>query len=148
MQTFLPQCLKQVQIREAAEGWLCTPYHHKAKIKGVGVDCAQLLIAVFQEVGLLPVDFSVGHYPQDWHLHRGIPLYLNWIKQYCYQVEKPKTGDIALFCYGRCDSHAGIVISETQLIHAYRGQGVVRADFVAEGELSQRLTGFWRVKSI
>lgn len=147
MPTFSQPCLKQLQIKSAAEGWLRTPYHHKAKIKGVGVDCAQLLIAVFQETALLPAGFDAGHYPQDWHLHRGEPLYLNWIKQYCERVETHEIGDIALFCYGRCDSHAGIVISETQLIHAYRGQGVVLADFVAAGELSQRLTGFWRVKS-
>lgn len=26
-----------------AESWLSTPYHHEARIKGHGVDCAQIL---------------------------------------------------------------------------------------------------------
>ena len=29
-----------------AIAWLGTPYHHRARIKGVGVDCAQLALGV------------------------------------------------------------------------------------------------------
>ncbi len=37
------------QIIYVAMAWLLTPYHHHARIKGVGVDCVQFLIAVFEE---------------------------------------------------------------------------------------------------
>jgi hypothetical protein len=37
---------KRAQVQEALT-WLGIPYHHHARVKGVGVDCAQLLCAVY-----------------------------------------------------------------------------------------------------
>ena len=34
-------------IVEETKSWLRTPYHHQGAIKGVGVDCAMILIKVF-----------------------------------------------------------------------------------------------------
>jgi hypothetical protein len=55
-----------------------TPYHHHARIKGVGVDCAQLLCGVYEAAGLVP-HIETGHYPHDWHLHRGEELFAGWL---------------------------------------------------------------------
>ena len=52
----------------ASRRWLRTPYHHRARILGVGVDCAQILIASHVDAGLIE-DFDVGKYTPDWHLH-------------------------------------------------------------------------------
>ena len=38
----------------AARAWLGTPYHHAADIRGVGVDCAMILVRVFCDLGLVP----------------------------------------------------------------------------------------------
>ena len=40
-------------------------------------------------------------------------------------VAEPLPGDIVLYKFGRCFSHAGIVIAWPQIIHSYRGLGVV-----------------------
>jgi hypothetical protein len=61
-----------------ARAWMGTPYHHHARIKGVGVDCAQLLCEVYEAVGLVP-HIDTGHYPHDWHLHRGEELFMEWL---------------------------------------------------------------------
>lgn len=131
------------QIVQAAMAWLLTPYHHHAKIKSVGVDCVQFLIAVFEECQVVSV--VANGYSQDWHLHRSEEKYLEGIQQYAKQVEVPEPGDIALFRFGRCVSHAGIVLPEPRtVIHAFAGSGVIISSLDGQ-ELGGRLHSFWRV---
>ena len=53
------------QVVAAARGWIGTPYHAHARVRGAGVDCIHLLCAVFEEVGLIsPID--PGMYPISW----------------------------------------------------------------------------------
>lgn len=35
-----------------ARGWLGTPFHHQARLKGVGCDCLGLIVGVVNELGL------------------------------------------------------------------------------------------------
>ncbi|WP_130471886.1 NlpC/P60 family protein [Candidatus Magnetaquicoccus inordinatus] len=132
------------QIVEIAMGWLHTPYHHHARIKGVGVDCVQFLIAVFEECQLATGAEANG-YAQDWHLHRSEEKYLQGIQQYARPVVTPEPGDIALFRFGRCVSHAGIVLPDTKkIIHAYAGHGVILSALDGQ-ELAGRLHSHWTV---
>ncbi len=132
------------QIIRAALGWLGTPYHHHAQIKGVGVDCVQLLIAVYQECGIAEGAVAAG-YAQDWHLHRSEEQYLAGVRQYATETAAPEPGDIALFRFGRCVSHAGIVLPEPRsVIHAYTGIGVIISSLDGQ-ELRGRLYSFWTV---
>ncbi len=125
-----------------ARAWLRTPFHHQGRVKGVGVDCLQFLIAVNQESGLLP-EVQYEHYPRDWHFHQDEERYLNAVSRYARRVEIPLPGDFALFKFGRCVSHAAIVIDWPLCIHAYVGQGVVEVDGESSAELSGRLHSFW-----
>ena len=113
-----------------ANTWIATKYHPNARIKGVGVDCGQLLIAVYESAGIIPPgDCNPGYYPFDWHLHRSEEKYLSWIKRYCDTTEEtPLPGDIAVFQFGRCVSHAGIVLEWPKIIHSYVGMGVIISD--------------------
>ena len=70
------------KVIQEARTWLSTPYHHHAAIKGVGVDCAQILIEVYAAAGVVE-KVDVGDYPHDWHMHRSEEKYLWWIKKYC-----------------------------------------------------------------
>jgi NlpC/P60 family putative phage cell wall peptidase len=132
------------QIITAARGWLGTPFHHEGRVKGAGVDCLQLLIAVYSEVGLLP-PVEPEHYPWDWHFHRSEERYLQGVAQHARQVPAAEPGDIDLFKFGRCVSHAAIVLDWPRCIHAYFGQGVVEVDAVQGAELADRLHSFWSV---
>lgn len=107
-----------------ARGWLGTPYHHQARLRGVGVDCAMILCEVYHAAGLIPL-IDPRPYPPDWHLHRDEERYLGWISDYGRPTDEPKPGDVGLWRFGRCFSHAGIMVSETQVIHAYLRQGVI-----------------------
>lgn len=131
---------REMAVAEA-KTWLKTPYHHMGRVKGAGVDCGQLLIAVYSEIGLIP-NIDPGHYPPDWHFHRSEEKYLGWVQKYATKTEKPKPGDVALFKFGRCISHGGIVVDDAALIHAYIGQGCVWGSYT-DAELKGRLAGFY-----
>jgi cell wall-associated NlpC family hydrolase len=129
------------RIIDEAESWLCTPYHHAAAVKGAGVDCAQILIEVYAAVGLAD-KFATDYYPSDWMLHRSEERYLANVEKYCIEVEKPAMGDIALFKFGRCFSHSGIVTVWPQIIHAQREDGCCYAD-ATQGVLADRAVKFY-----
>jgi cell wall-associated NlpC family hydrolase len=115
------------QIVRAAELWLGTPYHHAARCYGAGVDCINLLCAVYETAGLTP-HIELPFYPADWMLHRGEELFMSGVGHLLHQVQTPRMGDIAIFRYGRCYSHGAIVTAWPGLIHAFAGLGVVRGD--------------------
>ncbi|MDE2426900.1 MAG: hydrolase [Elusimicrobia bacterium] len=129
-----------------ARRWLGTPYRHQADLIGLGTDCAMILVRVYQSAGLLPLDIDPRPYPTDWHLHRSEERYLGWVERFAEPVESPKPGDVALFKFGRCLSHGGIVDAvspEITMIHADLVAGVERTEV---RRWADRLAGFWRMK--
>lgn len=123
--------------------WLGTPYHHHGRIKGVGVDCAQILCVVYETVGVVP-HVDPGFYPVDWHLHRSEELYAQSLLKYAERTSTPQPGDVALFKFGRCYSHGAIVVNDGLLVHSYIGRGVIlsRAD---EEPLEGRDVIYWKI---
>lgn len=137
---------RQAIVREAME-WIGTPFHHQAQLKGVGVDCANLLIGVYSRVGLVDA-FRPDPYPQDWHLHNDEPRFINNLLQYADQVDAPLPGDIAMFKYGRHAAHGAIVSEWPRVIHAWRDVGEVIETEADRGPLAERLSGFYRLKGL
>lgn len=112
------------QVVAAARGWIGTPYHAHARVRGVGVDCIHLLCAVFEEVGLIsPLD--PGMYPISWAVHRSQELYMAGLDARACRTDYPHAGDVALFKYGRTFSHAGIVTGDGRLVHSLARLGVI-----------------------
>jgi len=107
-----------------AKTWLGTKFHHEARVKGAGVDCLQLLVGVFQNVGLVG-KIEIPHYPIDWNLHRDAERYLEGLFRYGHEIPGPPLpGDIAMWRFGRCFSHAAIVVEWPTVIHAHMGANV------------------------
>lgn len=107
-------------IAEARE-WIGTPYVECAAVKGRngGVDCLTFLALVFQNSGAVE-KFEIPSYSPQWHLNRTEELYLNGILQYCDEIEgNPQPGDIAMWKFGNCFSHAAIVLGWPEIIHAW-----------------------------
>jgi NlpC/P60 family putative phage cell wall peptidase len=113
----------------SAETWLGTPYHHAARLKGVGCDCLTLLAEVYHAAGIIPL-IEIPYYPPDWHLHRGVERYIDGMRDYAHEIvgAQPAPGDVALFRFGRCFSHGAIVTEWPRLIHAWHAGGVMRGD--------------------
>lgn len=137
---------KRAEVVAEAMTWLRTPYHHQACIKGVGVDCAMIMTAVYHKTGLIPF-IDPRPYPNDWHLHREAERYLGWVDQYCDRTDVALPGDIAVFQYGRCVSHGAIVIEWPIVLHAYMDhRAVVLSDVLMSEDLGKRLRGIYTHK--
>lgn len=104
-----PQVLK-------AHEWLGTPYIENAQLKGVGCDCAGLLIGVFAECGIED-DF------------RKIGL-AKALEKYFTKPQIPIQGDILVFKMPNHEAfHLGILCADNKFIHAHWSQGVVKNTF-------------------
>lgn len=116
-------------IIDEARSWLYTPYHHKGRTKFVGVDCGGYVHCVYSKFfSLKPFP---EYYPEDWALHAGQELYLDFIGPYVNQVALPSRGGLALFRFGRCYAHGAICTGGPKpFIHAYgrTGYGCVKED--------------------
>jgi cell wall-associated NlpC family hydrolase len=133
-----PATAQRQAVLAAAMEWLGTPFHHEAMVKGAGVDCGMFLIAVFREAGLLP-EFPVEHYSYQWHLHRTREWYLEYLSSFGREIPEAQVcpGDVVIWKLGRVFSHAAIILSWPEVIHAVNGQGVV----IDNVECSARLAG-------
>jgi cell wall-associated NlpC family hydrolase len=148
--TIMERALREAVVKEALT-WLGTPYHHQGTLKGKGVDCAFLLIKVFQACGLVPTDIDPRPYPRDWHLHRSAERYLGWITRYAGPVSTPGPGDLVTFKYGRCISHGAIVIEWPTIVHAVAQARAVILDNAAQEPLAGRVAGiysYWAEKGV
>lgn len=56
---------RRLAVIAEARSWVETPFRHQARVKGLGADCAQLIIAVGEACGLLAVD------PELWRRFAG-----------------------------------------------------------------------------
>nr|WP_316642888.1 NlpC/P60 family protein [uncultured Roseateles sp.] len=132
-------------VATEARPWFGTPYHHHGRIRGVGVDCAQILMAVYCDALHLAPALDVGRYSTQWHLHRGEEVYLDWLtKAGAHEVQAPAKGDIAMFRFGRTFSHSAICLDgiDGQFIHAYVDRGVILSR-LNEDPLQGREVKFW-----
>jgi cell wall-associated NlpC family hydrolase len=126
-------------IVRAAKEWLGTPYHHHARVKGAGADCAMFPLAVYQECGVLPREYRPPQYSVQWHLHRSEELYLNEIEKFVTEIgSPPQPGDFIVFRFGRTFSHGAIVVNWPVVIHSYIPHGVLLSDALRDGELLGR----------
>ena len=127
--------------------WLNTPYHHAARVKGAGVDCAQLLVGVYVDALALVPPFDISHYPPDWMKHREEERFLSYIEQRAVEVDLPAPGDIALWQWGRCFAHGGIVLDWPQILHADVRTGRVTITDASQGRFHDRCVRFFRVQA-
>ena len=115
-----------LQIAAVAESWVKAKvqYLHRGTSR-IGCDCTGLLIGVMQELGYL-ANYKLRKYSLDWNLHSGADEYV------CSELARMgnplvklnvRAGDVVVFKFGRCNSHAGIVINRKIFAHSHIGGG-------------------------
>jgi len=130
---------RSAEIIQAALSWVGTPYHHQARVKGVGVDCAQLIAGIAEDVGIIePGTHIPFDYSREWHLHSRESLLVRNLEHFgCVKKDKAEPGDILCFQYGRCISHLGILVPGNRVVHAATYLGKVVLNTLGE-ELLRR----------
>lgn len=115
----------RAEVVAEARTWLMTPYHHRARVRGSGVDCANLPAAVYEACGLAPhID---PEYSQQWMLHRDEEEFLNYVLPNAREIEfaAVKPGDLLVWKFYRTFSHSAIVIDLPIVIHSALVAGAV-----------------------
>jgi NlpC/P60 family putative phage cell wall peptidase len=116
------------RVIAAARGWLGTPYHDQASVKGAGCDCLGLARGVWREV-VGPEPLPVPPYSRDWGEAGPFEVLADGAGRWMLKVPVAEAGPGALVLFrmrrGAIAKHIGILTSERSFIHAYEGLGVV-----------------------
>ena len=140
-----------------ARGWIGTRWHHQASVKGVGVDCAGLVLGVGLNLGLFSVDlvldgpetrelFAYGREPTSTQSLAGCQAFLSPIDFDALQL-----GDVVLLTFNGQASHLAILgdypSGGHSLIHAYaQARRVVENRF--DESWVNRFASAWRYPGI
>ncbi len=132
----------------AALSWEGTRFHHAQCAKGRGVDCVLSLIEWFAAADVIE-RFDPRPYPASWFLHQDEERYLNGIARYADRLPDgvdPKPADIALYRFGRCVAHGGLILDDDFIIHACAiAKRVERRERSA---MLPRLHSYWRARGL
>jgi len=115
------------EVVRAARGWIGTPYHHQASVKGVGCDCLGLVRGVWREVMGGDAETPPA-YSRDWAEAAARETMLEAAARHLDVVpeEARQAGDVLVFRLrpGTVAKHAAIVAGEDRMIHAIEGRPV------------------------
>ena len=106
--------IKPSEIVTEARKWIDTPFHHQACVKGVGVDCINLVTGVLSNLG---VDVII---PKDYAREPD-----GTIERELFKRLKPieiQEGALLLFRIRKTPQHVAIA-TENGMIHSYSGGG-------------------------
>ncbi|MCY1441669.1 putative phage cell wall peptidase, NlpC/P60 family [compost metagenome] len=122
------------EIIAVARSMLKTPFKHQARVPGLGLDCAGLLVCVCQELGV-PIEDVQGYGRNPFN-----GLLEAAIRRQPFLREVPKgelqPGDVLLMRFSQAPQHVAIV-TDLGIIHAYEHSGSV---------VEHRLADVWRAR--
>jgi cell wall-associated NlpC family hydrolase len=138
---------KQARLTETARRWLGTPFHPHACIPNVGVDCVNLMAAIFTESGALD-GWEFPAYTMDGGDHRDASQVLDWLDDHPRFQRLPtgeavQPGDLLSFRLGRVPHHVGLLLAGNRFIHALRNYGVIESQ-LDDPTFGKRLVAVYR----
>lgn len=110
-------------VREA-RSWKETPFHHQGRLKGIGADCAGLILGVARALGLPNEDLEAyGRIPNGNHLRAHCNSTMDPIP-----LEKIRPGDVLLMRWEHLPQHLAFVVDGAGirglgLVHSYEQPG-------------------------
>jgi cell wall-associated NlpC family hydrolase len=141
-----PESLR-IEIVRIARTWVGTKFHDRARIKGVGVDCVQLVAAVYEESGALAHVETPDYSPQFFLHKKGDERLIAEVMRYdAHEIEEINVGpgDLVLYKMGHSFAHAAIVADwPNEIIHAHGLSRGVIAGRPFEHDLAGRSVKFF-----
>lgn len=115
---------RQAVVVATARGWIGTPYHHQASLKGVGADCLGLVRGVWREIFGRDAEAPPPYAP-DWAETDQGEAMLQAARRHLIEiaVEDRAAGDVVIFRMkrGAAAKHAAILAGPATMIHAMEG---------------------------
>jgi NlpC/P60 family putative phage cell wall peptidase len=112
----------------AARGWLGTPYHDQASVRGVGCDCLGLVRGIWREL-CGPEPMPISPYSRDWGETGTREPLAEAARAVMLEIPMANLTPSALLLFrmrtGAVAKHCGIVTAPAHFIHAYERSGVV-----------------------
>src|SRR5579859_7216330 len=116
------------RLQTHANAWIGTPFMPNASIRGAGVSCQKLVGAIYVELGVVPLGFSVPEGPMDWSNAQTKSLIADFMGKLPMFEDlgsgpghSTLPGDMIGFQMGGCVHHCGIVIdADGTFIHCFR----------------------------
>ncbi|MAM37102.1 MAG: peptidase [Erythrobacter sp.] len=125
------------KVVAAARGWLGTPYHDQASVKGVGCDCLGLARGVWREV-VGSETLPVPPYSRDWGEIGSREVLADSAARVMIRIDPETAGAGAAVLFrmraGAIVKHVGILTGPDSFIHSYERLGVIE----------EPLTNAWR----
>lgn len=145
MRAFFSFPKRRIGLKKRAAAWLRTPFVEHGRIRGAGVDCANLVAELLKESGV-EGEFNLPQYAMDGGKNNETSQVLLWLESdrrfYCvwhrdgvdpsplpYSPALALAGDVLVFnLRSRSAHHAGLMITGEKFIHALFNHGVVMAN--------------------
>ena len=112
----------------SARGWLGTPYHDQASVKGVGCDCLGLARGIWREV-VGSETLPVPPYSRDWGEVGTREVLADSAARVMIRIDPETAGPGAVVLFrmraGAIVKHVGILTGDDSFIHSYERLGVI-----------------------
>lgn len=147
MKAFYDSPWQQARLIHAARRWLGTPFVPHACLPQAGVDCVQLVVAIFWETYGID-DRQLPDYTMDGGEHRDRSQVLEWLDasprfERLVDGAPVRTGDVVCFRLGRVPHHVGLMLAPPIFIHAMRQYGVIESR-LDDPSFAKRLAAVYR----
>ena len=107
-----------------ARGWIGTPYHHQASVRGAGCDCLGLVRGVWRDLYGMEAELPPP-YSRDWAEAMGQETMLAAASRHLCEIapSMAKPGDVLIFRLRATTAakHAAILATPSSMIHAMEG---------------------------
>jgi NlpC/P60 family putative phage cell wall peptidase len=130
--------IREAIVREA-RSWINTRFHHQARVKGIGCDCAGLVIGVCRELGLSNFDKSDYSRIPDGAM----------LKQTCDEnmtlipFDDAQIGDVLLFKFNSHPQHLALIGD-----YPSGGFSIIHAYSLARKVIETRLDDVWLARVV
>jgi cell wall-associated NlpC family hydrolase len=106
--------IRRAQVVATARSWLGTPFHHQGRLKGVGVDCAGVIVGTAAELGLSAFDRTgYGHRPDSRELEELCGIHMRGVR-----LSAARPADVMLLMVDGQPQHLAFV-TDLGMLHAY-----------------------------
>ena len=116
------------KVVAAARGWLGTPYHDQASVRGVGCDCLGLARGIWREV-VGSETLPVPPYSRDWGETGSREVLADNAARVMIRIDPTDAGPGAVVLFrmraAAIVKHVGILTGPDSFIHSYERLGVI-----------------------
>lgn len=138
------------QVIDEARSWIGTRYQHQAGVKGLAVDCINLIVGVANAVGIVPPDFSMDRY-SGYGRSPDPKTLIGGCEQFLTRIDKADAipGDILVLRFEREPQHFAILSDDNppRMIHAYASARKATEQII-DADWASKIVAVYRFKGL